>query len=201
MASLSKDPSLPFRPIFARCSFRDSVFRRTVPSGWSGRREVLSGGAASLPPFCWVVLLGLLLLRVVVLFSLPFLRAASFLLFLWVKVAIPPPFGWCCLPLPSLGGTAVPLFRMKGHQHEYPPPPRVTVVRSSSSPPPPCVVVAPLPTPSSFSGGSPPPSAFGGGLPSLPKDGGSHSTTSGYGFAPSSTSAGGSRPPPSRVGS
>ena len=44
VASLGKDPTLPFRSIFGRYFFCDSLFRRTVPSGWSGRREVLSGG-------------------------------------------------------------------------------------------------------------------------------------------------------------
>ena len=49
--------NLPFRLIFGWCFFCDSVFRRIVPSRWSGRREVLS-----FPPlFCGVVFLGLLL--------------------------------------------------------------------------------------------------------------------------------------------
>ena len=88
--------------------FGDSAFRRTVPSGWSGRREVLSGGVASPPLSCWVVSLGLLFLRVVLFFPL-----------LLAGVALLPSFGWsrcpslllrvcCALPLPPLGGAVFP---------------------------------------------------------------------------------------------
>ena len=72
---------LPFRLIFGRCFFCDSVFRRTLPNGWSGRREVLSGGAASL------------------LSSVGWCRLAfSF-------------FGWCCFfPLPLGGAAFLPIL-------------------------------------------------------------------------------------------
>ena len=50
---------------------------------------------------------------------------------LFLLMVLPPSasFGWCCFPLPSLGGAAVPFSGMKGHRNELPPPPCTAVVR------------------------------------------------------------------------
>ena len=55
-----------------------SLTRWKVNGGGGGRFLLLLGGAASPPLFCWVVLLGLLLL--------------------WVVLRYPSPFARCCLP-------------------------------------------------------------------------------------------------------
>ena len=68
-----------FSPYFREVPFCDSVFRRTVRSGWSGRREVLPGGAASPLPILWVGLL----------FTSPLLGGAAFLSLLWEVVLSP----------------------------------------------------------------------------------------------------------------
>ena len=87
MASLSKDPTLPFRLIFGRCFFCDSVFRRPVPAGGRVVWRVLSGGAASpsylLGGAAWPPPLGVA--------ALPLSSV-----------------GWWCLPSPPSGRAAFP---------------------------------------------------------------------------------------------
>ena len=138
VASLSKS-NFAFRLMFGRCFFCDSVFWKTVsqrlvgssggPFGWCCFPPPLGRGAFSpapfgpvfffwepappkggggrqhdqkregnfsLPSFFWAVV--------------PSPYCCDPLLLL---VVLPPSFGWCFLPLRSLGGAAVPLFSVK----------------------------------------------------------------------------------------
>ena len=114
---IEQGSNFPFSTCFRRCFFGDSVFRITVPSGWSGGREegVLSGGAASPPLLCWVPP-GLLLLQVVLLCPSLLLGGAAFLLLLHLMLlsTLRPQASVCFFiflePAPAKGG--------RGRQHD-----------------------------------------------------------------------------------
>ena len=92
--------------------FCDSVFWRTVSRGWSGRRELLSGGAASLLSssgwcrlafsfFGWCCVFPLLLGGAA--FHLSSVGWWCFAhLFCWVVLPSSPSFGWWCFPACAL---------------------------------------------------------------------------------------------------